>query len=114
TAGAGMFDEFNRPNPVMRELLAVSQTSLEEPADPVRWEKADLPFAPVVETVNRKDQPPIPVIGVRSRVKPAARAVTEAKFADGSPAIVAHSYGKGQTTYCGILPGLSYFKPAIP
>jgi hypothetical protein len=35
-------------------------------------------------------------------------------FADGSPAIVSQQSGKGKTIYCAFLPGLSYYKPAIP
>jgi hypothetical protein len=114
TAGAGMSDELDRPNAVLRELLGVDQKSLNEPADPLRWEKADLPFAPVVDTVISKQRPPIPVIGVRSRLAPAAGTRTQATFADASPAIVTRSVGKGEATCCAFLPGLSYFKPAIP
>ena len=34
TAGAGMFDEFNQPNKVLRELLGVDETALEHAAEP--------------------------------------------------------------------------------
>ena len=37
-----------------------------------------------------------------------------ATFADGSPAVVSRKAGKGEVLYCGFLPGLSYFHPAIP
>jgi hypothetical protein len=54
------------------------------------------------------------VIAVRSRVTPAAGAETLATFSDGSAAVVQRMVGKGQTMYCGFLPALSYYKPAIP
>jgi hypothetical protein len=121
TAGAGMFDEFNRPNTAMRELLGVEQTTLEDPADPVRMEKQDLPFAKVVDTIKwtgPAGEQGIPVIGVRSRFKVVAGGGEQAKitgtFADGTPAVTMRRVGNGSATYCGFLPGLSYFKPAIP
>ncbi|MDB5353663.1 MAG: Beta-galactosidase trimerization domain protein [Phycisphaerales bacterium] len=121
TAGAGMFDEFNKPNATLRELLGVDQTSLEEPADPVRMEKQDLPFANVVDTVKwtgSAGESRIPVIGVRSRFALIAsgkeHATITGTFADGSPALTVRRVGSGSATYCGFLPGLSYFKPAIP
>src|SRR5262249_25167250 len=36
------------------------------------------------------------------------------KFADGLPAVLARSAGKGSARYHAFLPGLSYFKPAMP
>ena len=55
TAGAGMFDEYHRPNAVLRELLGVEPTALEEPAGAqVRFIKQDLPFAQPLDTVTWK------------------------------------------------------------
>ena len=45
TAGAGMFDEFNRPNEILRNLLGVAESNLEIDPVPVKMEKQDLPFA---------------------------------------------------------------------
>jgi hypothetical protein len=55
----------------------------------------------------------MPVIGIRSRVK-LGDASAEATFGDGSPAIALRAAGKGHVFYCGFLPGLSYYRPAIP
>ena len=55
----------------------------------------------------------VPVISVRSRFKSAGGDV-RGTFADGSPAVVVKATGLGSATYCGFLPGLSYFRPAIP
>jgi hypothetical protein len=111
TAGAGMFDEFNRPNTVLRELFGVEQTALEE-KQALRFEKQDLPFAEPIEQVtwNRRS---FPVFGAVSHVEARSGKVL-GRFADGSPAITLRAAGKGRALYCGFLPGLSYFKPALP
>jgi len=137
SAGAGMFDEYNRPNTVLRELMGVDQQALVTPPgiDIVRG-KEDLPFAKPIGTVTwtipnlimdmntagaRLGATPtgpitakFPAFGSISRVTPAQDAAVQASFADGSPAIVQRLVGKGKVIYCAFLPGLSYFKPAIP
>jgi hypothetical protein len=106
TAEAGMFDEFNRPNKTLRELLGVEQTKLEEaPGDPIRFEKQDLPFA--------KDLSGGPVVGIRSQIK-LKGAESLNKFLDGMPARAGRKVGKGLAMYFSYLPGLSYFQPAFP
>lgn len=116
TAGAGMFDELNRPHAALRELLGVDQTAFETPGPQVQYEKQDLPFVKPIDTATWQDGDTpraIPVIGVRSRV--ALRGATAiATFRDGSPAVATRTVGQGRTIYCGFLPGLSYAHPAIP
>ncbi|MBA3270146.1 MAG: beta-galactosidase trimerization domain-containing protein, partial [Acidobacteria bacterium] len=122
TSGAGMFDEFNRPNDIMRRLLGVEQRrSLDVPTEPVRLEKQDLPFAQAIDQVTFETaigNVQMPVINVRSRFELAAVGdagpVVQGRFRDGAPAVSVRTVGKGQAIYCGFLPGLSYFKPAIP
>lgn len=126
TAGAGMLDELNKPNVALRKILGVVPTSLEAPPDSrVVFTKQDLPFARVFEHVTRlasatasTPQEPgetvaIPVVGVRSRFK-TNDAVVQYTFSDGSPAVAQNRVGRGVTTYCGFLPGLSYYHPAVP
>jgi len=115
TAGAGMFDEFNRPNEVLRELFGVGQTALEV-RDEVTFIKQDLPFTEPMDvvtwpTVVGKVQ--IPVFAARSRIELRGGEV-KGTFSDGSPAITVKWTGSGRAIYCAFLPGLSYFKPAIP
>jgi hypothetical protein len=113
TAEAGMFDEFNRPNEVLRELLGVVPVRTEEASGPpVVLEKQDLPFARPLETV-RYGKESIPVFGLRSLVKVKGSEVT-ARFGDEQPAVMTRRVGKGTATYCAFLPGLSYFRPALP
>jgi hypothetical protein len=112
TAGGGMFDEFNRPNKVLRDLLGVEQTKLEEATgEPIRFEKQDLPFAKQLATYRVA----IPIFGVRSHVKIGKNFVAE-KFNDDKPASMmnAGNTGKGSAWYFAYLPGLTYFKSAMP
>jgi hypothetical protein len=121
TAGAGMLDEFNGPNTVLRDLLGVEQTSLDAAEGAgLLFEKQDLPFSREIDQVAGPFGPPgqtspIPVIGARSRIK-LAGAESKATFADGSPALTVRRQpgALGAAWYAAFLPGLSYFKPAIP
>ncbi|MFP4027370.1 MAG: beta-galactosidase trimerization domain-containing protein [Candidatus Brocadiia bacterium] len=113
TAGAGMFDEFNQPNTVMQKLLGVKQKKLDISGQ-MRFIKQDMPFADPIDSVKWPDtEENIPVIAVRSRIDP-ADAEVDATFKDGSAAMTSRNVGQGTAVYCAFLPGLSYFKGAIP
>jgi hypothetical protein len=114
TAGAGMFDEYNQPNKVMRELLGVEPASIEEIGPQIDYIKQDLAFTEPIDSVAFGESLPMPVIGVRAKFQPAGGANVLGKFSDGSPAVSQRTAGKGQAIYCGFLPALSYYKPAIP
>ncbi len=117
TAGAGMYDELNQPNKVLRQLLGVQEQSLDNAKEDVTREKEHLPFATPLDTVTlRTNATPVkwPVFGTVSRVSAAKDAVVMATFKDGTPAVTQRQAGKGRAYYCGFLPGLSYFAPAIP
>jgi hypothetical protein len=115
TAGAGMFDERNRPNETLRNLLGVKQTGLDAPDDAqLIWIKQDLPFTdPIGTAVRQSGAAETPVFCVRSRVD-LAGAESLWTFQDSSPAVTRRAAGSGRATYCAFLPGLSYYKPAIP
>ena len=118
TAGAGMFDEFDRPNPVLRELLGVDEKELQrQPGLVLTLCKQDLPHVDPIDAVRWQAESGsvanIPVIGVRSRFEVKDAAV-KGTFSDGSPALTVRQAGRGTAVYCGFLPGLSFFKPAIP
>lgn len=116
TAGAGMFDEYNQPNKALRELLGVDQTEITKPTtEQVDFIKQDMRFVkPLGEVALAEPAAKFPVFGAVSKFKPAADAKIGGTFADGTPAIVTRKAGKGETTYCAFLPGLSYFYPATP
>jgi hypothetical protein len=122
TAGAGMFDEFNQPNKVLRDLLGVTPKELEEAKEGVvRFEKQDLPFAKDLDRVRLLRAwdtfiaPPgnVAVLGVRSRftLGNGAKAVG---MSDGTPAVSIREIGKGSAVYCGFLPALAYMHAALP
>lgn len=116
TAGAGMFDETNQPNTVLREVLGVAQSELVMPADQqIAFIKQDLNFRKPLDHITLESgATKLPAFGVVSRFTPGKGVNVLGTFADGSPAVVANAAGKGKTMYCGFLPSLSYFKPAIP
>jgi hypothetical protein len=119
TAGAGMFDEFNEPNAILQKLLGVQQKELLLPADAnVVFEKQDLPFSKPLDTVAygiSKETLKVPVIAAKARFLLEGEAASAvANFADGSPAVTERRVGQGSVVYFGFLPGLSYFKPAMP
>lgn len=154
TAGAGMFDEYNQPNTVMRKLLGVELKKLIAPEDSkVEYIKQDLPFVKPVEPVKgvqvspgasdlkllagdmqvgkpaagETPAPPFlwvgmpanfPVYGLVSQVTVGKGARVIGRFAadiaNAEPAVVVNATGKGKSVYCAFLPGLSFFKPAIP
>ena len=55
----------------------------------------------------------IPVFGLLSKIKVQGAKVT-GRFRSGQPAVTERKVGKGVALYCGFLPGLSYFQPAMP
>ena len=114
TAGAGMFDELNRPNEAMRALLGVDEQSLEISPDPIRFEKQDLPFAKPICTLFGRET--TPVFGAKSTftIREKGGASPELLYSDKAPAFTVRRLGNGRAAYCGFLPGLAYFKPGIP
>jgi hypothetical protein len=118
TAGAGMFDEYNRPNKVMRETLGLEQVRLEESKDVIRFEKQDLPFAlpiavtkPVMKILGAEID--IAALGVRSVVKPTT-AKAEFEYKDGQPAATINKVGKGEASYFTMPIGLTVMKDLLP
>ncbi|MHB9106909.1 MAG: beta-galactosidase trimerization domain-containing protein [Armatimonadota bacterium] len=117
TAGAGMFDEYNRPNTALQAILGVDVQAIVSPREShIGYIKEDLPFAQACENVTIKQwaMERYPVFGTISRVTARNGATVIGTFDDNNPAIVQTISGKGQALYCAFLPGLSYFKPAIP
>jgi hypothetical protein len=65
-------------------------------------------------TATRGGGNAMPVLGAKSRFTAADGAEITHRFTDGAPAVAWRNIGKGRIAYCGFLPGLAYFKPAIP
>src|SRR5205807_8319606 len=102
TAWAGTFDEFNRPNAVLRDLLGIAPVgTIKIEGTMVGREKEDLPFEKPIDTVIRKEsdkERPLPVVGLRSQVAANGTEVV-AKFANAKPAVTTRTAGKGQVWY---------------
>ena len=136
TSGAGLKDEFNQPNPGMEQLLGVTEIGTVADPNPIEWLKQDLPWAQPLDTFSITTDDPAggadsggewsrangqrasaeahPVYGAVSYINASASSTVTARYANGSAAVVTTSHGKGRATYCGFLPGLSYFKTALP
>jgi len=116
-------------------LLGVEQKELLAPKEAtIGYIKEDLPFAQPLAQVNmpaltvqnpgakkpiagKDNNGSLPVFGAISRmVESAGKSATseQYRFADGAPAVISHPVENGRILYCAFLPGLSYFKPAIP
>ncbi len=114
TAGAGLLDEFNQPNATLRPLFGIQPQALNIATNPaVNFEKTDLPFAEAIDQVTMKSGGAIPVFGGLGKFTASGGEVL-GTFKDGSPAVVAKTHGTGRVIYCGFLPALSYFQPAMP
>lgn len=107
TAGAAMFDEYNRPLHVLDDLLPAQRSALAtlqsfqasgryidilQPKDSVTWSGGKAEVLCVKQSLTAKQG-----------------AETCATFSDGSAAMVR----KGRVTVCGFLPALSYIKTAL-
>lgn len=113
TAGAGLWDEFNQPNEILQNLYGIRPTGLEADAE-LKFVKQDLPFAKQLQTIACPGlEGTLPVVGACARFE-LAGAEAAGTFADGKPAVARRAHGKGEVLYCGFLPGLTYFQPAIP
>src|SRR5262249_24218529 len=111
TAGAAMYDELNQPNKVLRELLGVDEKALDHAPEDITREKEHLPFAKPLDGLKGGETV---FFGAKSRFAAAKGVNVLSRFKDSSPAWTWREVGKGGAMYCGFLPGLTYFKPAIP
>lgn len=120
TAGAGLFNQFNAPNTILRTLYGLKPGEMDAPEDSqVRYAKQDLPFARVLDRVAwpgvDDSLPATPVIGARASFEPLDDQVEVlGVYADETPAVIRRRVGEGQVIYAGFPVGLSYFQPAIP
>jgi hypothetical protein len=96
SAGAGLFDEFDRPNITLRELIGWTG-ELELSAAPIKLEKQDLPFATPLGTLQW------PAYGAKAGLKGAE-----------TTGIRQTQVGQGRVLAFTGLPGLAYFQPALP
>ncbi|MCM8828346.1 MAG: beta-galactosidase trimerization domain-containing protein [Candidatus Omnitrophica bacterium] len=111
TAGAGMFDEYNR-NTTVIETIMPAERQLPQDIDPYFYYSSALWYFPVRDTVI-SESAAMQVISVKQLLKEKSNSWILARYSDGSPAIVMGRSGAGTVYACGFLPGLSYARPAI-
>lgn len=120
SAAAGGKDEFNATNHAMQQLLGIKHMRTEVDKQgivngTIDFVKQNLPFASAIDSVTLNGST-IDVVGWKSHFTTVDQTAIEVlgRFSDTSPAIARRSVGSGHAMYIGFLPGLSYFKPAIP
>jgi hypothetical protein len=122
TGGACAMDEFDEPLTGMSELLGVRETELllDDPTMPIQYMKQDLPYATALESVHsvvstgEQESKPMPVFGAISVANVSVGLTTTMAFSNGSAAATERAVGRGHAVWLGFLPGLSYFKTALP
>lgn len=126
TVGGGFKDEFRRENPAAAALFGVSaQQRIEDPdlltylqrPDIVFLTKQDLPLYRPFDTVTWRAGElagtDVGVIVWKQTLTPADGDIL-ATFADGSPAAVMKTHGKGRAVLLGFFPGQAYLKSGLP
>ena len=127
-AGGGGYDEYNRTNTAMLQLVGLKAVRLER--DPrglngtIDFVKQHLPFARVIDTLvhlnasvdrSKAKEARVDVVGWKAhfRMSPVNHDVL-ARWKDGMEAVVRRSVQQGSAIYCGCMVGLAYFRTAIP
>ena len=111
TAGAGMFDEYNRPIRILENIMPAERQTPRD-IDPYFYYSSALWAFPVRDTVT-SESAVMQVISVKQSLKEKPNSRILARYDDGSSAIVMGKNGAGTVYCCGFLPGLSYARPAI-
>lgn len=108
--GAGLWDELDEPNDLLRALSGTTSATLDRARETIAFIKQDLPYAePLVTTESG-----VPALGAVTRLKCTQAVEIVERFKSGEPAVVRSRVGGGTVTTVGYLPGLAYFHPAIP
>ncbi|MCX7705417.1 MAG: beta-galactosidase [bacterium] len=113
TAGAGIYNEFHRPNEIIESILPAIRSTPEEKARFLNSGRY-LDYLTVVDTaVVRQNNAVLDVVSVKQNLKPKPSALVIANFSDSTPAAVSGRYQRG-TIYCfGFLPAIAYMRQAL-
>jgi hypothetical protein len=111
----------------LQNLLGLRHRKMETPENSqITWIKQDLPFAQPIDTLKPTSEllkldssssetgSATRIFGAKDTFAPTDDAQALLKFSADSPAAIRRKAGEGEVVYCGFLPGLSYFAPAIP
>ena len=95
---------------------------LDDPTMPIQFMKQDLSHAVALDSVRNvtsvaqgsTSMPVFGAISVANVSRTATGLTTTMVFSNGSAAETERAVGRGHAVWLGFLPGLSYFKPALP
>jgi len=114
TAGAGQFDEYNRPIDTLDKLLPFKRNNAQK-IQPFLGAGRDLinlrPSG--VVTVGQSKVNLVSTKQTFENVRPAGQVIVTGRFEDGSPASVTVGVGKGRIIAQGFMPALDYIRQAL-
>ncbi|MCC7104829.1 MAG: beta-galactosidase trimerization domain-containing protein, partial [Chloroflexi bacterium] len=114
-AGAGLLDAYGAPSIPMYLVYGLSESRVER-VETYDRPRIELPRLKQIDlaTVNLTARSvSLPLFGVRQRMTPMAGAAVSGVFADGSPAVVVHAFGRGRAVAIGGLVGTAYVHEAF-
>lgn len=114
---SGNRNEFNEPVPGLSKAFGIHPGITIEAQSGnyhIRGALNNIPYTDTMEvaTNGTGGTTVIGVIGVKTQFTPNNRAEVVGRFKKGPPAVVRHTYGKGNTVYIGGCPAIAYGKEA--
>jgi hypothetical protein len=109
-AGLGRFNQYGEPEPGLRRLLGLKESSLTKNAYHLR-PLLELPLCEPIDTI-KLDGDSIPAVAMKQTLAPESARVL-GTWSDGSPAVTVHNHGKGKAFAVGTMPGTAYLKSAL-
>jgi len=112
TADAGSKDHYNRPLPILDEILPATRDNLQELQKYLSSGRFLDQLTPK-DMVRLEDGTKIPVLSVKQifKLKPGSTAI--GYYSDNTIAVVRGKAGKGTVYLCGFLPGMAYCYDAL-
>jgi len=118
SCGAGSFDELGRPADGLNEVFGI-RGPVKTTVQPGRYRfRGGLNAMKFLDTVRpgswwiEPKRKPFGAIGTKTAFSPVDSKGVAATFADGSPAAMVRSYGRGRAIYVATCPAISYAKDA--
>ncbi|MGI8602204.1 MAG: hypothetical protein ACR2OZ_04305 [Verrucomicrobiales bacterium] len=112
SAAAASRDDFDDAAPGLAEVFGIDPR-IEVTTQPGRFDvRGALNGLAWIDQVKLGNGTGFGALGMTVKVKPAGEAKVIGTFADGSPAVIEHAYGKGTSVYAATCPAVSYAKDA--